>query len=104
MSLSASIPPPLLVMTVEQLLHAVFHVCIVAQKHDIVSVIFCIATGVAALSWLSSDVTEMHMRALTFRISAFMITCFIIIILTYRFVLANQDETTCLASDLRSPS
>jgi hypothetical protein len=46
----------------------------------------------------------MHMRALTFRISAFMITCFIIIILTYRFVLANQDETTCLASDLRSPS
>lgn len=82
MSLSASVPPALLVMTVEQLLHAVFHVCIVAQKHDVISVIFCISTGVVASLWLSSDVTEMHKRVLMFRISAFMITCFITIILT----------------------
>jgi len=71
LSLSASVLPPLLVMTVELLLHAVFHVCIVAQKHDVISVIFCIATGVVALLWLSSDVTEMHTRVLMFRISAF---------------------------------
>jgi len=71
LSLSASVPPALLVMAVEQLLHAVFHVCIVAQKHDVISVTFCISTGVVASLWLSSDVTEMHKRVLMFRISAF---------------------------------
>ena len=71
MSLSASVPLALLVMTVEQLLHVVFHVCIVAQKHDVISVIFCIVAGVVALSWLSLDIAEMHTRVLMFRISAF---------------------------------